>query len=82
MILRSRNGRTGGKIGFDFYAMFNCFVESDAAPEPSDDVALTGKKAGVFDKIMGKILDIAPERILRPSEAFLRLRHESILPSR
>ena len=45
VILKNRNGRTGGKIGFDFYAMFNCFVESDAAPEPSDDVALTGKKS-------------------------------------
>ena len=45
MILRSRNGRTGGKIGFDFYAMFNYFVESDAAPVSSDDVDLSSKKS-------------------------------------
>ena len=45
VILKNRNGRTGGKIGFDFYAMFNCFVESDDTPVPSDDAALNGKKS-------------------------------------
>ena len=44
VILKNRNGRTGGKIGFDFYAMFNCFVKSDAAPVLSDDAALSSKK--------------------------------------
>ena len=45
VILKNRNGRTGGKTGFDFYAMFNYFAESGVAPEPSDDVVLTGKKS-------------------------------------
>ena len=44
VILKNRNGRTSGKIGFDFYAMFNYFVESDAAPVSSDDEALSSKK--------------------------------------
>ena len=44
VILKNRNGRTGGKIGFDFYAMFNYFVESDAVPVSSDDAALSSKK--------------------------------------
>ena len=45
VILKNRNGRTGGKIGFDFYAMFNYFAESDAAPVSSDDVDLSSKKS-------------------------------------
>ena len=44
VILKNRNGRTGGKIEFDFYAMFNYFAESDAAPALSDDAALSSKK--------------------------------------
>ena len=27
VILKNRNGRTGDKIGYDYYAMFNCFFE-------------------------------------------------------
>ncbi len=45
VILKNRNGRTGGKIGFDFYAMFNYFAESDAAPMSSEDAALSSKKS-------------------------------------
>ena len=45
VILKNRNGRTGGKIEFDFYAMFNYFAESDAVPAPSDDEALSSKKS-------------------------------------
>ena len=45
VILKNRNGSTGGRIGFDFYAMFNYFAESDAVPVPSDDVALSSKKS-------------------------------------
>ena len=45
VILKNRNGRTGGKIGFDFYAMFNYFAESDAVPVPLDAVALSSKKS-------------------------------------
>ena len=44
VILKNRNGRTGGKIGFDFYAMFNYFAESDAVQVPLDAVALSSKK--------------------------------------
>ena len=44
VILKNRNGRTGGRIGFDFFAMFNYFAESDAAPALSDDAALSSKK--------------------------------------
>ena len=45
VILKNRNGRTGGRIGFDFYAMFNYFAESDAAPVTADDTALSSKKS-------------------------------------
>ena len=45
VILKNRNGRTGGRIGFDFYAMFNYFAESKAAPDPVDDAALSSKKS-------------------------------------
>lgn len=45
VILKNRNGRTGGKIEFDFYAMFNYFAESDNTPVPSDAVALSSKKS-------------------------------------
>ena len=45
VILKNRNGSTGGRIGFDFYAMFNYFAESDAVPVPSDNVALSSKKS-------------------------------------
>ena len=45
VILKNRNGRTGGKIGFDFYAMFNYFAESDDVPALSDDVDLSSKKS-------------------------------------
>ena len=31
VILKNRNGRTGGKIGYDFYAMFNYFEEVKGA---------------------------------------------------
>ena len=44
VILKNRNGRTGGKIEFDFYAMFNYFAESDDTPVTSDAVALSSKK--------------------------------------
>ena len=44
VILKNRNGRTGGRIGFDFYAMFNYFAESDATPAQSDDTDLSSKK--------------------------------------
>ena len=44
VILKNRNGRTGGRIGFDFYAMFNYFTESDVAPVPSDGAVLSSKK--------------------------------------
>ena len=45
VILKNRNGRTGGRIGFDFYAMFNYFTESDVAPVPSDGAVLSSKKS-------------------------------------
>ena len=45
VILKNRNGRTGGRIGFDFYAMFNYFAESDTAPMTFDDVNLSSKKS-------------------------------------
>ena len=45
VILKNRNGRTGGRIGFDFYAMFNYFAESKSAPDPVDDAALSSKKS-------------------------------------
>lgn len=31
VILKNRNGKTGGSITFNYYAMFNCFEETDAA---------------------------------------------------
>lgn len=33
VILKNRNGRTGGKIGYDFYAMFNYFSETGELSE-------------------------------------------------
>jgi len=27
VILKNRNGKTGGKVGFDYYALFNCFKQ-------------------------------------------------------
>lgn len=27
VILKNRNGRTGGKVGFDYYSLFNCFKQ-------------------------------------------------------
>ena len=30
MILKNRNGKTGDKVPFEFYPMFNYFVENDA----------------------------------------------------
>ncbi len=32
VVLKNRNGRTGGKTGFQFYAMFNYFAETDNIP--------------------------------------------------
>lgn len=33
VILKNRNGRTGNKIQYRFYAMFNCFEETGNSPE-------------------------------------------------
>ncbi len=27
VILKNRNGRTGGKVGFSYYSLFNCFEQ-------------------------------------------------------
>jgi len=27
VILKNRNGKTGGKVGFDYYSLFNCFKQ-------------------------------------------------------
>ena len=45
VILKNRNGKTGGKVGFDYYALFNCFeqdygfvaVQDDDDPFTDDD---------------------------------------------
>ena len=37
VILKNRNGRTGGKIGYDFYAMFNYFSETGELSENSQN---------------------------------------------
>ena len=60
--------------------MFNYFAESGVAPALSDAVALTGKKAGVFDKITGKILYIALRRRRMRFKACLACGAYSILP--
>ena len=26
-VCKNRNGKTGGKVGFDYYALFNCFEQ-------------------------------------------------------
>ena len=40
VILKNRNGKTGGKICYDFYAMFNYFSESALLPEIDDEPKL------------------------------------------
>ena len=35
VILKNRNGRTGGKVGFDYYSLFNCFKQ-DYGFKPAD----------------------------------------------
>lgn len=45
VILKNRNGRTGGRIGFDFYAMFNYFAESSIISVPSGDTTFSNKKS-------------------------------------
>ena len=32
VVLKNRNGKTGGKTGFHFYAMFNYFAETNHTP--------------------------------------------------
>ena len=36
VILKNRNGKTGGKVGFIYYALFNCF-EQDYGFKPVED---------------------------------------------
>ena len=46
VILKNRNGRTGGKIGYNFYAMFNYFSElGEISDSTSTNTANTPRKA-------------------------------------
>ena len=43
VILKNRNGRTGGKVGFSYYSLFNCFEQDYGftALEEDDDNPFT-----------------------------------------
>ena len=51
VILKNRNGRTGGKIGYNFYAMFNYFSElGEISGNTSTNTANTSRKAATGGK--------------------------------
>lgn len=51
VILKNRNGRTGGKIGYNFYAMFNYFSElGEIGSDTSINFTNTSKKAAIGGK--------------------------------
>ena len=44
VILKNRNGRTGDKIGYDYYAMFNYFSENGKLEQLENSSSKTNKR--------------------------------------
>ena len=36
-VLKNRNGKTGGRVGFDYYSLFNCLKQDYGFEVLSDD---------------------------------------------